>query len=186
MHQLLLDYAASRGRVSYYHLANKSTTNDFLNVIHCINCMFELSLHLFMKKYIPALETLCLWRNNALFFKLSPWSLPVSHANTAHFSLQSIVLTCVVFSAHTLHPQALVLFFMSLRLLIHPSLSPSLFGYMTHLSAFCEISASLQAHAGWTKCESEQSVTTLNWELLHCQNTALYTYGGSSQRHKVM
>lgn len=29
MHQLLLDYAASRGRVSYYHLANKSMTNYF-------------------------------------------------------------------------------------------------------------------------------------------------------------
>lgn len=125
MHQLLLDYTTSRGRVSYYHLANKSTTNDFLNVIHCINCMFELSLHLFMKKYIPALETLCLWRNNALFFKLSPWSLPVSHANTAHFSLQSIVLMCVVFSAHTLHPQALVLFLcLCVSLSIHLSLLP--------------------------------------------------------------
>lgn len=176
----------------------------FFYVIDCINCMFELSLHLFMKKYIQALETLCLWlwfqhiMHNVFLESLCithlctqpPWSLPVSHANAARFSLQSIVLMCVVFSVHTLHPQALVLFFMSLRLLIHLflslSLSPSLFGYMTHLSAFCEISASLQAHAGWTKCESEQSVTTLNWELVHCQNTALYTYGGSLQQHKVM
>lgn len=121
-----------------------------------------------------------IWRNNALFFKLSPWSLPVSHANTARFSLQSIVLSA--YTASTSFSS----FYVSVSPCPSLSLSPSLFSYMTHLSAFCEISASLQAHAGWTKCESEQSVTTLNWELLHCQNTALYTYGGSLQRHKVM
>lgn len=184
MHQLLLDYAASRGRV--FLLPFSKHVHDkwfFFNVIYCINCMFELSLHLFMKKYIPALETLCLWfwfEEIMRYFSSCHLDLFLSVMLTRHASVFKALS-----SVHTLHPQALVLF-MSLRLLVHLSLSPSLFSYMTHLSAFCEISASLQAHAGWTKCESEQSVTTLNWELLHCQNTALYTYGGSLQRHKVM